>query len=250
MELNWTTFMLEVINFIVLVWILKRFLYKPVLTMIAQRREAIAKTLSDTAAKQQQAQQLETQYGDRLSEWERERETARKTLHQEIEVERGKLLENLHNELQREQEKTQVLEQRRLATQQQQSETAALKLAEQFSRRLLQRLATTTLEARLITLVEQDLAALPSDRLDTLRNAVANDGATITVYSAFALNEEQRRTLQGAFRQLLSSELPLWQFHEEPALIAGLRINIGAWRLDANLRDELGFFNGTVHVGQ
>ena len=37
MELNWTTFALEAVNFMVLVWILKRFLYKPVLAAIAQR---------------------------------------------------------------------------------------------------------------------------------------------------------------------------------------------------------------------
>ena len=47
MELNWSTFILEIINFLVLIWILKRFLYKPVLDVIARRRAGIEKTLSD-----------------------------------------------------------------------------------------------------------------------------------------------------------------------------------------------------------
>ena len=42
-ELSWSTFILEVINFIVLVFILKHFFYKPVLTAIARRRESIDK---------------------------------------------------------------------------------------------------------------------------------------------------------------------------------------------------------------
>ena len=42
--------MLEVVNFLVLVWMLKRFLYKPVLEAIAQRKAAIDKTLSDAAS--------------------------------------------------------------------------------------------------------------------------------------------------------------------------------------------------------
>ena len=47
MELSWSTFILEVINFIVLVFILKHFFYKPVLNAIARRRESIDKTMED-----------------------------------------------------------------------------------------------------------------------------------------------------------------------------------------------------------
>lgn len=250
MELNWTTFILEVINFLVLIWILKRFLYKPVLTMIAQRREAIAKTLSDANTKEQQAQQLEAQYRDRLGDWEREREAARETLHQALESERAKLMKNLHDELQRERERMAAVELQRRSTLQQQSETAALKLAEQFTRRLLQRLATPALETQLINLVAADLTTLSNERLETLRHAIADGSTTITIHSAFALGEEQRTELQSAFRKRLNDDLPHWQFEEDPELITGLRINIGAWRLDANLRDELIFFSNATHAGQ
>ena len=37
MQIDWTTLVLEIINFLVLVWILKRFLYKPVMEAIAAR---------------------------------------------------------------------------------------------------------------------------------------------------------------------------------------------------------------------
>ena len=41
MELNWTTFALEIVNFLALLWILKRFLYRPVLATLAERRAGI-----------------------------------------------------------------------------------------------------------------------------------------------------------------------------------------------------------------
>ena len=41
MELSGSTFVLEIINFLILVWILKRFLYKPVLGVIAKRRKSM-----------------------------------------------------------------------------------------------------------------------------------------------------------------------------------------------------------------
>jgi F-type H+-transporting ATPase subunit b len=46
-ELDWMTFVLEVINFLVLIWILNRLLYRPLMNVIAQRKAAIQKTLAD-----------------------------------------------------------------------------------------------------------------------------------------------------------------------------------------------------------
>jgi F-type H+-transporting ATPase subunit b len=45
MELDWTTFALEIINFLALIWILKRFLYRPVLATLGQRRAGIEANL-------------------------------------------------------------------------------------------------------------------------------------------------------------------------------------------------------------
>ena len=47
MELDWTTFALEIINFLALIWILKRFLYRPVLATLGQRRAGIEATLNE-----------------------------------------------------------------------------------------------------------------------------------------------------------------------------------------------------------
>ncbi|WP_054775053.1 hypothetical protein [Methylogaea oryzae] len=44
MELDWSTIALEIVNFLILVWLLKRLLYKPVQDIIAQRRAAIEAT--------------------------------------------------------------------------------------------------------------------------------------------------------------------------------------------------------------
>ena len=47
MSFDWWTFGLQVINFLVLVWLLQRFLYKPVRRIIEQRRELAGKALSE-----------------------------------------------------------------------------------------------------------------------------------------------------------------------------------------------------------
>ena len=74
MELNWSTFLLEIINFLVLVWILKHFLYKPILDVIARRRAGIEDRLAKAQQLHDEANTLKTEYENRLVDWEHERQ--------------------------------------------------------------------------------------------------------------------------------------------------------------------------------
>ena len=116
MELNWSTFVLEIVNFLILVWILKRFFYQPVLGVIARRRAGIEKTLNDARKLQDDALALRGQYEARLAEWETERRAAREQLTREVEAERTQRLQALQDELAQERDRAAVVEQRRLDT--------------------------------------------------------------------------------------------------------------------------------------
>ena len=85
MEFDGTTFALEIINFLVLVWLLQHFLYKPVMTAIAQRQAGIEKILADAQATRSAADALKLQYENRTAEWEQEKADARRQLQQEME---------------------------------------------------------------------------------------------------------------------------------------------------------------------
>ena len=115
MELNWSTFILEIINFLVLVWILKRFLYKPVLEIIARRQASIDKTLADAKQLHDDAESLQQQYEGRLADWDQERKQAREKLAEELHADRARKLEELKAALEQERERAAVAEQRRLS---------------------------------------------------------------------------------------------------------------------------------------
>ena len=169
MELNWSTFVLEIINFLVLVWILKRFFYKPVLDVIARRRTDIEKTLSDARALQEQAEALQAQYRQRLSDWEQERQQAREQLAGEIEQQRAQRLAALQSQLEQEREKAQVAEARRQSDAVHKAEETALLQAAGFAARLLGKLAGPELEQRLVELLLAELSRLPDERMAALR---------------------------------------------------------------------------------
>ena len=106
MELNWSTFILEILNFLVLVWIMKRFFYKPLLRIIAERRDAIESQSAEALRLNEESVSLKEQYENRLSDWKQERQQARDTLNQEFENEKIRQLEALKNVLALEKEKS------------------------------------------------------------------------------------------------------------------------------------------------
>lgn len=238
MELNWSTFVLEIINFLVLVWILQRFFYKPVMGVIARRRAAIEKTVADAEARQADAEQLQTQYRQRLADWEQERQRAREKLAGEIEAERAQRLAALQSQLDQEREKARIADQRRQADAAHKAEEAALLQAAAFAARLLGQVASPELEQRLVDLLLEQLEQLPEERIAALRNSCARAPETILVSSAWPLPETRRQRLREALHATLGLDVPL-RFEQDSALLGGLRVTVGAWVLGANLQDEL-----------
>jgi F-type H+-transporting ATPase subunit b len=238
MELSWTTFILEIINFLVLVWILKRFLYKPILEVIARRKAGIDKQLADAKALHAEAQQLQQQYESRLADWAEERQRASQALAEELETERAKRLEELRGDLDREREKSAVAEERRQADILHNLERTALRQGARFATRLLEQAAGTETHLRLCELLIKELSELPPERIASLRSSTGQVPDSARVVSALALDDAQRERLQQALLPLIPPDTPI-HFDQDPGLLAGLRVTIGSWVLAANLRDEL-----------
>ncbi|MGD8810072.1 MAG: F0F1 ATP synthase subunit delta [Gammaproteobacteria bacterium] len=241
MELSWSTFILEIINFLVLVWILKRFLYQPVLDVIAARRKSIEEQLSEAHTVEHEAEALKEQYNGRLAQWESERRNARDELEREIEQERARQLEELRSTLESEREKSRVTNERELAEQRRELEQQALRQGAAFASRLLTKASGPELENRLLELFVDGLKDLSEDQLDRLREHCADKSAEIEVSSAWPLSDEQRERLSSALTDALGASPPV-RFGQDEQLLAGLRVEMGAWVLAVNVRDELAGF--------
>ena len=246
MELNWSTFVLEIINFLILVWILKRFLYKPVLDVIARRRAGIEQTLAEAKTLHANAKALQDQYEHRLQDWEQEKQQARDSLQTDIETERTRLMEALRKSLDQAQEKARVSEQRRLQLSINKAEETALTQGAQFATRLLTSAVGPELEDRLLTLLKDDLGRLSPERLTQLRASLGEPPSEIRISSAYPLSSTQRQTLEQALNNLTQLNVP-FHYEQDGALLAGLHISIGAWVLGINVRDELKGFADLAH---
>lgn len=241
MEFNTTTFILEIINFLILIWILQRLFYKPVLEMIAKRKQHIDQSLEDAKKLHQEADELRRLYENRQQLWEQEKTAAQAQLQQQFEAERSSQLELLRKELDQERQKAKVALSRQQQECQQQAEKQALENGARFAALLLQHMAGPELEARLLRmLVEQFGIASQACKLN-LQQADSKKPVTVKVTSVYPLAEEQKQQLELKLNSVIERATN-FQYQQDSVLIAGFRLDIGAWVFHANLQHELAGF--------
>jgi F-type H+-transporting ATPase subunit b len=249
LELSWSTFLLEIINFLVLVWILKRFLYKPVMDVIARRRSGIEDQIAEARRQHADAEALKSEYENRLAAWDRERQQARDALAQELDEERTRQMTALQATLAQERQKAQVAESRRRAEAALEVEYQALQQGAQFATRLLSQAAGPELEARLVELILDGIAFLSSERINALRTQWGEAPEETRITSAYPLRMDLQQRLEKALNDVTGLDAPA-VYEQDHALVAGVRITIGAWVLHANLQDELKGFAEFAHAAR
>jgi len=238
MEFNVSTFILEIINFLILIWILQRLFYKPLLEVIAKRKQFIDQSLADAKAMQQQAEEQRSLYENRQKLWEQEKQAALAALHQQIDAERRTQMARLDTDLEQERQKINVTLQRQQQELQRQAEKQALQNGAHFAGMLLKQSASPELEARLFSTLMDHLKTLPEACTLCLQMMGTKKSVPIKITSAYELTTEQRLQLEQKLGSLITSQIN-FQYHQDAELIAGIRMDIGAWVLNANLQHEL-----------
>lgn len=248
MELSWSTFFLEIINFLVLLWVLKRFFYQPVLAVIARRRDQIEQTLSDARQREEGADRLRQRYEGRLTDWDKEKQQARETLGRELDGLRAQKMSALERELEQARQKMQNAEEQRQADTIHNIEVTALDQGARFAAQLLRQAAGPDLQNRLLTLLLTELGNLSAEHITDLRQHFEKDRESTTVTSAYPLLPDQQEQLRTVLEVIAGQSQPI-RFEQDPDLVAGIRVVLGAWVLGANVRDELqGFREFGTHV--
>lgn len=225
MEFDLTTFLLEIVNFLVLVALLKHWFYTPVLKSIERRRDSLKAELDSVEEIRNQALELQEELERKLAEQEEERREARTELSREMMEQR----EQLRRELDKERLKAREAGKAELELEAQHNQALALEQGSRFAGRLLAELADPRLQDLLVERTLKELESLDSETLHSLHNADA-----VKVTSAFPLSKSSQAGLEAALGKL--------EMKEDPQLLAGIALQAGDCYLGANLKDELEVF--------
>ncbi|MDS4030674.1 MAG: F0F1 ATP synthase subunit B [Candidatus Contendobacter sp.] len=235
MKLDWFTVAAQIGNFLLLLWLLKRFLYRPILAAMAARQQRIADALATAQAQAAAAEALQREYLARQQELATSRETWLTQAREEVAAQRQIWLTQARVEVDALRERWRA----ELGREQQEHRQALQREASQrllaLARRALRHLGNTELEAHMASALLARLRTLDDETRQMLAQA-ARDGCAIL--TAFPLPESQQRTLTADLRQLLNSNLDL-DFRTDPAAPLGITLETPsqrlAWTLDSYL---------------
>ena len=236
--IDWFTVAAQTLNFIVLVWLMKRFLYKPILHAVDAREKRIAAELSDADATRVEALQQRDEFQHKNEEFDRQRAAMMIKATGEVQAERQRLLDEAgqaadtvrakrQDALQREQERLYDEVTRRAG-----AEVFAI------ARKTLTDLAGTSLEERMSEVFARRLRELDGEAKSRLEIALKALSGPALVRSAFDLPSEQRATIQQALNETFSAEIPI-RFETSAEVISGIELTASGRKVAWSIADYL-----------
>jgi F-type H+-transporting ATPase subunit b len=198
MEINWFTFFAQIVNFFVLVFVLQRLLYKPIIKAMERREKTIRDRLESAAQQQQEAQQEKAYYQQMQTEFAAQQGELMVMAKLEVEQTRKKLLQEVEDAAVKERGRWQASLQRQKSSFLQELRLRTVQQLQTIARSVLQNLAEVTLEEQIAKVFLKRLQYISDrDRANLVSALSHNNGDTIvlSVLSTFELPEEIRTAI-------------------------------------------------------
>jgi F-type H+-transporting ATPase subunit b len=228
--INWFTVAAQIVNFLILVALLKRFLYGPVLAAMTAREGRIAAQLAEARQKKQDAEQeeaalrqklreIEEQRIERLTEAGRQAEAHRKELYSRARQEVEQIRRQWAAALGREKETFLQNLKQRLAR-----EVLAI------TRRALQEMGSLELEQHLAETFLDRFRQLDPEEQEAIRESINETGGELIITTAFELPGEIRHKIAAQVQERFGRELTL-RFTTAEELLAGIELSTSSRKL-------------------
>jgi F-type H+-transporting ATPase subunit b len=238
MLIDWFTIAAQALNFLILVWLMKRFLYKPILNAIDAREQRIARELADADAKKAEAQKEREVFKGKNKEFDRQRDALLSQATEDAKAEHQRLLDEarlaaevLHAKRQDAMEREQQSLNDEI-TRRTREEVFAI------ARKTLTDLAGISLEVRISEVFRRRLRELDGEAKESFARILKTSSHPVLVHSAFELPSEQRAAIQHALNETLSAEIHV-RFETASDVISGIELTANGRKVAWSIADYL-----------
>jgi len=238
MLIDWFTVGAQALNFLILVWLLKHFLYKPILKAIDAREKGIADQLADANTKKTEAQKDRDDFQAKNKAFDEQRSALLAKATDEAKAER----EHLLDEAKREADTLRTAQATALRNDQARLDKEITRVAREevfaISRKALADLATATLEERVGAVFTRRLGEMDGKAKETMGAAIKTSAEPALVQSAFDLPADQRATIQNALNETFSAQVRV-RFETAPDAICGIELTANGQKIGWSIADYL-----------
>ena len=243
MHIDWWTLALQTVNVLVLIWILARFFFRPIMDVVAKRQAAANRLLADADAARQEATNLHAEAENVRREIGAERAKLIMEARKEAEAEKTCVLEAAQEEITKRHSEAEAAIARDRAAAQLDIIDRAGELAIEIARRLLARCPPQIAFPMFLDGLCQEISALSPESRESLASFAA--GESIEMVSAAPLSDAETERVRSTLKHMFGDDLIL-SFRSDPTLIAGIELHgrntiiRNSWRADlGRIREDL-----------
>lgn len=245
MKIDWFTVIAQVVNFLILVGLLSRFLYKPILNAIDEREKKIKAQLEDAEAKKAEAKNEQEEFKQKNDEFDEKRKELMDKAVAESKIEGEKLLEEarsaasaLEAKLKKASKEAQENTNREIAQKTRQEVFA-------ISRKALADLASVTLEEQSVTVFISRLNELSEEERKRFVKAFKGHSYPVLIRSAFELPHKQQTEIKNSVKEILGAKVH-YEFKVNPELISGIELTANGYKLAWSISEYINSFEKSI----
>ncbi len=239
MLIDWFTVGAQALNFLILVWLLKRFLYAPILHAVDEREKRIAAELADAAAKKAEAHKERDEFQHKNEEFDKQRAAMLSKATDDANAERQRLLD----EARKAADAVSAKREEALKNEARTLNQAIMRRTQEevfaVARKVLADLATTSLEERLGEVFTRRVRELDGKAKAILARALETASDPAVVRSVFEMPGKQRAVIQNALNETFSAAVPL-RFETAPDLVSGIELSTNGHKVGWSIAEYLG----------
>ncbi|QQE63675.1 ATP synthase F0 subcomplex subunit B [Leptolyngbya sp. BL0902] len=237
MLINGFTVFAQILNFLILVALLRWVLYKPILRVMGQRQQQIQERWQGAERLQTEAQQTLADYQRQQQDWEAQRQAQLAAMRSEVEQERQRQMAQLRQEADQQRASWQADLHQAQAALAHQLGQQVMQQTLTMARQAMTDLANADLERQMVAVFCDHLRRLPADQHHTLVQALAPD-LPIAIRSSFSLSPDLQQHIINALGSTFGTT-PAVEFSTTSDLICGLELRLAGqevvWSFDTYL---------------
>ena len=238
MAINWFTVIAQIFNFLILVWLLKRFLYNPILNAIDKREKQIAEKIKAAEEIKSEAINERNEFQKKNSDFDQLRNQQWNEAIDEIKIKKQLLSDEAYQESEAFREKLK----KTFQDEQKNLRHAIIRKTQDevflIARKILRDLADENLEQQIVIVFINRLKNLNEEERNQLLAAFSTSKNPVNVRSTFDLIQSQHEEIEKSIKILLGSSV-LLIFKTNPEMISGIELQASGYKLSWSISEYL-----------
>lgn len=238
MHIDWFVLFCQIFNFLLLVYLLKRFLYGRIIKAMDDREAKIAARFADAEDMKVKATEAAEVYEKRNQMLNETKERLLNEAAMAADAKRKELMDNVRREVDQVKARWQDMLVREQDAFFSDLRQRAAKQLYATARKALSDLADADLEERIVDEFIRRVKALDEEKSVQIRNAIRGGGNQVVIQSAFGISDQRKAQLEDVLKKQITNGFTL-RYMTQPEIVSGIELRVNGHKIAWSLNEYL-----------